>query len=70
MEKLSLGGEGIRETTKIICQVSVIGKELDVSSINLDSSFLSKLDIFFASKWREAPVFADDDLLTTWKLIL
>jgi len=67
---LSLLLESTREALKVISQLAMVGQELDIGAIDLDTAFLAKLDVFVTTKRGEAPVLADNDLLAAWELVL
>lgn len=44
-------------------------QELNVGTINLDTTFLAETDVFLATQGSETPVLGDDDLLATGELV-
>jgi len=48
---------------------TLVSQELDVGTINQDTTLLLQLDIFVASERCETPVLADNDLLATGELV-
>lgn len=58
------------ETLNVLCKLAVVGEELNVSTIdeNLSGSLL--LHVLLAAERCETPVLGDNDLLTTWELVL
>jgi len=48
----------------------VVAEELDVGTIDLDTAFLSQLDVLVTAQRSEAPVLGHDDLLASWELVL
>jgi len=63
-------GEGLWEATDVVLEFSVVGEELNVSTIDLDATFLSQLDVLVSAEGSEAPVLGHDDLLSSWELVL
>jgi hypothetical protein len=62
--------ESIREAPNIPLQVTVVGKELNVGTIDLDTARSLLLQVLLAAEGSEAPVLADDDLLAARELVL
>jgi len=62
--------EGLWEATNVVREFSVVGEELNVSTINLDTTLLSQLHILVPTKRSESPVLGHDDLLSTRELVL
>lgn len=48
----------------------MVGQELHVSTIDLDTTLLALSDILLTVERCEAPLLGDDDLLATWELVL
>lgn len=48
----------------------MVGKELDVSTIDLDAAGSLALEVLLAAEGSEAPVLGDDDLLAAGELVL
>lgn len=63
-------GEGIGEAADVLGQVAVVGKELDVGTINLDAAGSLLLEVLLTTEGSEAPVLGDNDLLATGELVL
>ena len=68
---LSLGNIliSLRETLNVLLDGTVVTQELDVGTIDLDTTFLAETDVFIAAQRGEAPVLGDDDLLATGELV-
>jgi hypothetical protein len=62
--------ESIREAAYVALEVTLVAKELDVSTIDLDTTLLALLDVLLTAKVGEAPVLADNDFLTARELVL
>jgi len=62
--------ESLWEATNVVLKFSVVGEELNVSAINLDTALLSEFHILVPTKRSESPVLGHDDLLSTWELVL
>lgn len=67
---LSLSLESVGEAANILLQVTVVGKELDVSTVNLDAASSLLVEVLLAAERGEAPVLGDNDLLATRELVL
>lgn len=48
----------------------MVGKELNVSTIDLDAARSLLLEVLLTSERSEAPVLGDDDLLSAGELVL
>lgn len=48
----------------------MVGEELNVGAIDLDTTQSLLLEVVFAAERREAPVLGDDDLLPAGELVL
>lgn len=59
----------IWESSHVGLDWALVSQELDVSTIDLDTSLLSETDVLLSSKRGEAPVLGDDDLLATRELV-
>jgi hypothetical protein len=70
MIPLSLGLESVGETTDVALQRTVVGKELDVSTIDLDAAGSLLVEVLLTSERSEAPVLGDNDLLSARELVL
>jgi hypothetical protein len=67
---LSFLFESIWETSNVIGKLALVRQELNISTINSDSSSSFLLEVLISSERGEAPVLADDDLLTAGELVL
>lgn len=70
MKTKPLGGESLGETLHVESQGTVVGKELDVSTVDLDAAGSLLLQVLLAAEGGETPVLGDDDLLATGELVL
>lgn len=66
---LSLG-ESLGETLHVALEATVVGEELNVSTIDLDVTSSLLLQVLLAAERGEAPVLGDDDLLSARELVL
>lgn len=48
----------------------MVGKELDVGTVDLDAASGDLLQVLLAAEGSETPVLGDDDLLATGELVL
>lgn len=48
----------------------MVGKELDVSTVDLDAASSLLVEVLLAAEGGEAPVLGDNDLLATRELVL
>ena len=69
-QPLSLSDESVGETLHVEGETALVGKELDVGTIDLDAASSLLLKVLIAAKRGEAPVLGDDDLLATGELVL
>jgi hypothetical protein len=60
--------EGVRETLDVGLKVTLVAEELDVAAIDLDPALLALLRVLLAAEAGEAPVLANNDLLTAGEL--
>jgi hypothetical protein len=67
---LSLRLEGIGEAADVALQRTVVGKELDVSTIDLDAASSLLVEVLLTSERGETPVLGDNDLLSARELVL
>lgn len=67
---LSLRLEGIGEAADVALQRTVVGKELDVSTVDLDAASSLLVEVLLTSERSEAPVLGDNDLLSARELVL
>lgn len=67
---LSLSLESVGEAANVLLQVAVVGKELDVSTVDLDAASSLLVEVLLAAERGEAPVLGDNDLLATRELVL
>lgn len=65
---LSLESAG--ELLDVVLQGAVVGKELDVGTIDLDVTSIPLDDVLVAAERSEAPVLGDNDLLPAGELVL
>lgn len=56
--------------TNVVFNRTFVGKELDVSTIDLDVSALALLDVLLATEVGETPVLGHDDFLSARELVL
>ena len=68
--KLPLCLESVGEALHVVLQVAVVGKELNVGTVDLDGTGLALGNVLLAAEGSEAPVLGDDDLLVTRELVL
>jgi hypothetical protein len=68
--ELHLLSESSWETAHVLLDLSVWAEELDVSTIDLDGSSVTLLEVLLTTKRGEAPVLGDNDLLATGELVL
>lgn len=68
VQPLSL--ESLGETLHVVLERTVVGEELNVSTIDLDATSSLLLQVLLAAERGEAPVLGDDDLLATRELVL
>jgi hypothetical protein len=68
---LSLGNIliSLRETLNVLLNGTMVTQELNIGTINLDTTFLAKTDVFLTTQGSETPVLGDDDLLATGELV-
>lgn len=65
-----LSSESIGEALHVVSKVAVVGKELNISAVDLDTASSLGLEVLLAAKGGETPVLGDDDLLATGELVL
>lgn len=65
-----LSGESVGEAAHVVLQRTAVAKELNVSTIDLDTASSLALEVLVAAKGGEAPVLGDNNLLATWELVL
>lgn len=70
MIPLSLRLESVGETADVALQRTVVGKELDVSTVDLDAAGSLLVEVLLTSERSEAPVLGDNDLLSARELVL
>lgn len=58
------------ETLDVLRKVTVVGEELNVGTVNLDTASSLLLEVLLTSERSEAPVLGDDDLLSARELVL
>jgi len=66
---LASGLVSTRESLHVGLDRTLVSQELDIGTIDQDTTLLLELDVLVSSKWSEAPVLADDDLLSTRELV-
>lgn len=66
--RLSLKSLG--EALHVVLQRAVVGQELHVGTVNLDTASSLLLQVLVATEGGEAPVLGDNDLLATGELVL
>jgi len=67
---LSLEGSSIWEAAHVVHERTLVAEELDVSTVGLEVTIRSLGNVLLTGKRSEAPLLADDDLLTAWELVL
>lgn len=67
---LRLGRESVGETANVVLDGTVVGEELNVSTVDLDTAGSLALEVVLAAERGETPVLGDDDLLATRELVL
>lgn len=65
-----LGLKSIREALHVVLEGTVVGQELDVGTVHLDTTSSLLLQVLLAAERGEAPVLGDNDLLATRELVL
>lgn len=68
VQHLSL--EGIGEAAHVVLERTVVGEELNVGTVILDTAGSLALEVLVTAKRGETPVLGDDDLLATRELVL
>ena len=66
----SLCLESSWETSHVVGKGSVLGQELNVSTIHEHLSGSLLLHVLLTTEWCETPVLGHNDLLATWELVL
>jgi hypothetical protein len=69
-QNILLSLESVREALHVVLQVAVVGKELNVGTVNLDTTSSDLLQVLLAAEGSETPVLGDDNLLATRELVL
>lgn len=59
----------LRESLHVLLNGTVVAKELDVGTIDLDTALLAETDVVVTAERGETPVLGDDDLLATRELV-
>lgn len=67
---LSLRLESVGEAAHVVRQAAVVGKELNVGTVDLDTATSLLLEVLLTSEGSEAPVLGDNDLLSARELVL
>jgi hypothetical protein len=62
--------ESSRESSDVVGQLSLVGQELDIGTINQELAFGLLLHVLFTAERSEAPVLGNDDLLAARELVL
>lgn len=62
---INLSSESSWETAHVLLDLSVWAEELNVSTIDLDGSGITLLDVLLTTERGESPVLGDNDLLAT-----
>lgn len=62
--------ESIGETLEVVLEVTVVGKELNVGTVNLDTTGSDLLQVLLAAEGSESPVLGENNLLATGELVL
>jgi len=57
------------EPLHVLLDAAFVPQELNVGTINQNSSFLLQLNVFVTLEWCEAPVLTDDDLLSAGEFV-
>jgi len=61
--------KGLRESLDVVLEVTMATQELNVGTIDLDTTFLAETDVLLPTQRSEAPVLGDNDLLATGELV-
>lgn len=61
--------EVIWEFLEVLFQRTLLGKELNESTIVLDFVSVNSVQVFFSVQTGETPFLRDNDLLLTWELV-
>jgi len=67
---LSLGLESVGEAADVALKRTVVGEELDVSTVDLDAAGSLLVEVLLAAEGSETPVLGDNDLLSARELVL
>lgn len=59
----------VRELSQVLLKVTLLGQELNVSTVVLDLTVSLLGDVLFSVKRSETPLLGDNDLLLTWELV-
>ena len=62
--------ESTGEALHVLLQLTMVGEELDVCTINADAASGLLLQVLVTPERSEAPVLGDDDLLSAGELVL
>jgi hypothetical protein len=62
--------ECIRELLHVLFEVTVVGKELHVGTIDLDTAGVLLLQVLLTAEGSKAPVLGNNDLLSARELVL
>ena len=71
-QNLCLAGSAlirIWESLDVLLNAALVAQELNICTINQDTTFLLQLDIFITSQRCEPPILADNDLLAAGELV-
>ena len=67
--RLSASSEVVWESSVVLLQRTLLGQELDESTVVLDLTGISPSDVLSSVQVGETPLLGDDDLLLTWELV-
>lgn len=62
--------ERIGETTHVVLEVALVAQELHVSTVVLESSLTTLLDVVLPGERCETPVLGRNNLLASWEFVL
>lgn len=62
--------ESSRESSDVVGQLSFVGQELDIGTVDQELAFSLLLHVLFTAERSEAPVLGNDDLLAARELVL
>jgi hypothetical protein len=67
---LSLRLESVGEAADVALKRTVVGEELDVSTVDLDAAGSLLVEVLLTAEGSETPVLGDNDLLSARELVL